>query len=191
MVHDAVTPAAERASEVIKRVAEIESPGVAEIGVYKGDMSVQLLKRHYGLRLFMVDSWKADEASEDYKETQDFMASMTQAQHDRAMECAILRTEFADERTVVLRGKSTDVSEGFEDDKLDLVFIDGDHSYTGSKSDIYAWRNKVKPGGWLGGHDYRTDLPFGVKDAVDEFVADGRLDLELGKNHTWFVRRSW
>lgn len=193
MVPDAVTqitPAMERASEVVKRVAELETPAVVEVGVFKGDMSLQMLKRHLGLRLFMVDPWSAD-TSEDYKATGDYMANLSQKQYDLVMELALTRTEFASERTVVMRGKSVDVAEGLEDDKMDLVFIDGDHSYSACKADIQAWKNKVRPGGWLGGHDYRTDLPFGVKDAVDEFLAESGIALERGLNHTWFVRRTW
>lgn len=185
-----VPAAALRAMEVIKRVAELEAPAVAEIGVYKGDMSLQLLMRHHALKLFMVDSW-GGEVSEDYVNTGDFMAKMPQSQHDWAMECAMLRTEFAGHRTVVFRDKSVVVAGQMQDGKLDLVFIDGDHSYTGTKGDIEAWKGKVKPGGWLGGHDYRTDLNFGVKQAVDEFVAANGLELERGDNHTWFVSRTW
>jgi hypothetical protein len=184
-----LTPAMQRAGEVVKRVAELKTPGVAEIGVFKGDMSLQLLKMHPGLRLFMVDSWSAEGHSDDYRATQDFLATLPQSKHDLALEVAILRTEFAAERTTIFKGKSVEVAEEIEDHTLDLVFIDGDHSYTGSKADIQAWESKVKPGGWLGGHDYRTDLPFGVKDAVDEYISDNNLTLELGENHTWFIHR--
>lgn len=196
MVSDVVTPAMERASEVVRRVAELASPAVVEVGIFKGDMSLELLKRHLGLRLFMVDPWSA-ETSEEYKATGDYMAKLTQTQFDFVMECALMRTEFASNRTVIMRGKSVDVAQEFEDDKVDLVFIDGDHSYSACKADIHAWKNKVKPGAWLGGHDYRTDPGFGVKDAVDEFMAGfaiGLTDLptlELGLNHTWFIRRTW
>jgi hypothetical protein len=49
---------------------------------------------------------------------------------------------------------------------------------------------KVKAQGWIGGHDY--DLPgfeFGVKRAVDEWVAATGRRLELGANYTWWVRK--
>lgn len=38
---------------------------------------------------------------------------------------------------------------------VDLVFIDGDHSYEGCKGDIEAWLPNIKPGGILAIHDYK------------------------------------
>ena len=75
-------------------------------------------------------------------------------------------------------------------DGLDFVFIDADHSYDGCHADIEAWASKVRPGGLLCGHDYdNVDFPqWGVKRAVDEFVAANGLELELGDNFTWFVK---
>jgi hypothetical protein len=51
---------------------------------------------------------------------------------------------------------------------------------------IKVWREKVKHGGWIGGHDY-DNLPRhpGVKKAVVEAFPDG---VELGADHVWFKR---
>lgn len=38
---------------------------------------------------------------------------------------------------------------------VDMVFIDGDHSYEGCKGDIEAWLPNIKPGGILAVHDYK------------------------------------
>jgi len=76
------------------------------------------------------------------------------------------------------------------DHEYDFVFLDADHSYEGCKADIEAWSPKVKPGGWLGGHDYQNpNFPkFGVTKAVDEFVSRSGLTLDLGENYCWFVK---
>lgn len=58
-------------------------------------------------------------------------------------------------------------AEQVEDGWADFVFIDAAHSYAAVKQDIEAWRPKVRPGGWLGGHDYHPAFP-GVVKAVDE-----------------------
>lgn len=66
-----------------------------------------------------------------------------------------------------------------------MVYIDADHNYEPVKADIRAWLPKVKPGGWITGHDYYWPFP-GVLRAVCE---------ELGKPHfvtrdsSWAVRR--
>ena len=50
---------------------------------------------------------------------------------------------------------------------IGFVFIDGDHSYEAVKADIAAWMPRIKPGGFLAGHDYGDAHP-GVKRAVLE-----------------------
>lgn len=55
------------------------------------------------------------------------------------------------------------------DESLDFIFIDADHSYESVKEDIVAWYPKLKPGGVLSGHDYRSNHFPGVSLAVDEF----------------------
>jgi hypothetical protein len=51
----------------------------------------------------------------------------------------------------------------------DFVFIDAGHSYEAARQDIALWTPKVRPGGWLGGHDYHPKFP-GVIRAVNEAV---------------------
>jgi predicted O-methyltransferase YrrM len=53
----------------------------------------------------------------------------------------------------------------FEDKSLDFVYIDAAHDYENVKKDILLWLPKVKPGGYIAGHD--IVLP-GVAAAVGE-----------------------
>lgn len=55
----------------------------------------------------------------------------------------------------------------FPDNFLGAVFIDGDHDYGPAKADITAWWPKIRPGGYLCGHDYGITFP-GVDQAVAE-----------------------
>lgn len=52
-----------------------------------------------------------------------------------------------------MRFTSQDGSKEFEDNSLDFVYLDGDHSAGEVKKDIDYWLPKVKVGGILGGHD--------------------------------------
>ena len=71
-----------------------------------------------------------------------------------------------------------------EDGWADFVFIDAAHSYHAVKGDIEAWRPKVKPGGWFGGHDYHSAHP-GVIRAVDEAFGER---VEVLPYWVWTVR---
>jgi len=68
--------------------------------------------------------------------------------------------------------------------KVDLVYIDGVHTYDQVKKDIENYRHIVKPGGLLCGHDYIYHFQ-GVVDAVDE--AFGKPDLTFD-DYTWVIK---
>jgi len=55
-----------------------------------------------------------------------------------------------------------------EDESLDFVYIDGNHSYESCKNDIEMWLPKIKKNGYIGGHDYLLKCFPGVVKAVDE-----------------------
>lgn len=61
---------------------------------------------------------------------------------------------------------STQAASLFEDESVDFVFIDGDHTEQKVFADCYAWWPKIKPGGVLAGHDYNEPC---VKNAVTRF----------------------
>lgn len=72
---------------------------------------------------------------------------------------------------------------------FDMIYIDGDHSYEGCKKDLMVARTKVKPGGWIMGHDYKMNYKktkntyfFGVKQAVDEFLDTYNLTIHAFAN---------
>lgn len=182
-----MTPAQVRAAEILNRVP-VGAKG-AEIGVFAGEMSRALLGSDHGISLVMVDSWEGAGAS--YQgDSGDWHAGLAQAAQDGFFAQAQRRARFAGTRATILRMRSGEALSRIADRSLDFVFIDADHSYEGCKADIRGWAKKVKPGGWLGGHDYKnTDFPgFGVTQAVDEFASRAGLSLELGENFCWFTQ---
>ena len=63
---------------------------------------------------------------------------------------------------------------------VDLLFVDGDHTYEGAASDLTRWSPLVRPGGHVVLHDavdtggYGNVYP-GIQRAVDELVAQGEF----------------
>jgi hypothetical protein len=90
------------------------------------------------------------------------------------------------ERARIVREASASAAGHHEDGSLDLVFVDADHSQLAVSADIQAWRPKVKPGGWLGGHDYRSARFPGVESAV--LMSFPRAKVIEGHNSTWWTR---
>jgi hypothetical protein len=90
-----------------------------------------------------------------------------------------------------IQTSSEEASKLFKDQTIDFVYIDGDHTYKGCKSDISLWWPKVKIGGIISGYGY-LDGPFdyfGVKSAVDEFTTKTNQKLFIIKQDwpSWYI----
>ena len=64
------------------------------------------------------------------------------------------------------------------DGGLDLIYIDGDHDYSGVKSDLMLSYDKIKNGGYICGHDYVSPRFEGVVTAVNEFCIEKDLKID-------------
>lgn len=179
------TPAQVRAQEVLKRLNGAANPRGAEIGVFAGEMSAALLRDNPILHLDMIDSWEGDGLA--YIDKDDWHSKLSQEMQNEYRDAAYGRTEFAAGRRNIIRARSSYAATVTPPATYDFVFIDADHSYEGCKADIEAWAPLVKPGGWLGGHDYERTGRFGVQRAVDEYIASNNLAVEFGENSCWFV----
>ena len=119
----------------------------AEIGVFKGVFSRTLLEKWSGT-LWMIDPWRP------FGDDEGYIDSSNHRNHETAYLQAMQNLEGFEQRSFMLRGLSSDLVGRFANEELDFVYIDGNHAYDFVKFDISAWWQKVKPGGWLMGHDY-------------------------------------
>ena len=115
-----------------------------EVGSWLGNGSTQtFIKNLNGGTLFCVDTW---------------MGNANVARHQAIVsEFDVYKTFLKNIQShpsvQPIRAKSLDAVQTFDDGSLDLVFIDGDHSFAAVRADIAAWLPKVRPGGILCGHD--------------------------------------
>lgn len=132
--------------------------GVLEIGSYLGASSASLaegIRRKSGSGyVYCIDTWQNDAMSEGKRETLDLFLQNTRPWNDR------IRTIQGDSRTVDL----PDIQ------AADLVFIDGDHSYQGAKSDADRFAPLVREGGLLAFHDTNR---IEVARVIGELMAGG------------------
>ncbi|WP_200977031.1 class I SAM-dependent methyltransferase [Echinicola sp. 20G] len=139
---------------------------IAEIGVDKGDYSQTILDITKPSKLHLIDVWKSERYPEKlYHKVMDrFLAE----QKDGLIE--------------INRGYSTDIVEEFSDEYFDWIYIDTAHSYEVTKAELEAYRQKVKKGGIIAGHDFiigELEVPwkYGVIEAVYEFC--NKYDWEI------------
>lgn len=79
---------------------------------------------------------------------------------------------------------------------LDCVYIDAAHDLESVRKHIRHWWPMVQPGGVMGGHDFehKTDavndgeVPYGVVQAVLEFVIEHKLKLYTSGTDWWVVK---
>ena len=87
-------------------------------------------------------------------------------------------------RGKILRGYSQDFVNSFEDESLDYIFIDGDHSYEGALRDCELFFPKIKSGGIFAGHDWSLA---GVQKAVNEFKdRNGSPNIRIVGVDVWY-----
>lgn len=144
----------------------------AEIGVFKGEFSDFLYKTLTPEKLILIDYFTGTMGSGD-QDGNNFQFVNLDSIYEQ------LLVTYKDSPNVsLLKGDSVHMLSTLPDNILDMVYLDGDHSYEGVKKDIEIAFRKVKPNGWLMGHDYEMNMvkasrsyQFGVKQAIDEFCS--------------------
>lgn len=175
----------------------------AEIGVWQGTSSEKFLSRKVK-KLYLIDTWSISgyvPASNNitdgtfnyenyYKKYSKIVGTANpddfESFYDKIHQSVIDR--FAkNPEVVVCRMNSEQWSQEYPNAKLDWIYIDGDHSYTGAMIDLKVALKALKKGGLLLGDDYGNKV--GVKQAVDEFVKDNGFKLKLlGDNQFQILR---
>lgn len=82
-----------------------------------------------------------------------------------------------------IKGDSRTVHEQFEDESVDFLFIDGEHTKPVLSTELTVWYPKIKWGGVIAGHDYSM-----IKGVIDRFFKDKQLPVV--NNHD-IDRASW
>lgn len=134
------------------------SSSIAEIGSYIGASACcfgAAVSADRNTRIICIDTWNNHAMSEGNRDTW--------AEFKR-------NTASFSDFVIPVRGFSTDVVEQVRkiSPSLDLLFIDGDHSYEGVKADWEAYKGFLKPGSTVVFHDY--GWAEGVKRVVHEDV---------------------
>jgi len=85
----------------------------------------------------------------------------------------------------IVKADTHEASLNYENESIDFLFIDANHTYEGVMQDLVDWYPKVKKGGLVCGHDYQ-DAPWsGLVKAVDEFL--GKENFEIDPNSWSFI----
>jgi len=144
---------------------------VVEIGSFLGKSSNYLVRSLSNSgHLYCVDTWRND--------------AMPGGRQDNFEQFLNNMKRWAGKFTP-LRGNSSEIVMSWNK-PIDLLWIDGDHSYEGCASDIRNWFPFLKNGGWVCLHDYGN--PCGVERAAQELLV-GRIDKYFFVDSILFGRK--
>lgn len=89
------------------------------------------------------------------------------------------------ENIVKIKKSSVEAAKDFEDNTLDCVYVDAEHLYDYIRADIQAWKDKIKDGGILCGHDYDHNHADSIRKILTEFNLMN--DLTVYSDTSWSV----
>lgn len=168
----------ENTVEFCKKTAKIPISLVVEIGSYVGD-STRIFATNFD-QVVAIDPW--DTSGKNKTDGDTIYESFSPAIEKQFDE---LIKDFPNIKKMKMTGDLA--IEHFEDESIDMVYIDALHTYEDVKNDIEKWFLKVKIGGIVAGHDYQKIFP-GVIKAVEEFF--GKKPDFLGEDTSWvFIKR--
>lgn len=130
---------------------------IVEIGSFRGK-STSFIAEGIGnkrCRFFAIDTWIKEKCT---------------------LEKFLENVKSYKDKIIPLKGFSYDVAKVWpRDRRIDMLWIDGDHSYEGVKRDIDDWLPLVKKNAYVLFHDYRDSA--GVKKAVDALVESKKISF--------------
>ena len=148
-----------------ERFSEIGPKVGAEIGVAYGKNSINMLEALPDLKLYLIDPW---DSGQNVKDTA----------HENLL-------PYRDRATIM--EITSELAAPIVPDQLDLVYIDGDHSYDAVMLDIILWGRKVRPGGFLAGHDYVRTRKHGVYRAVNDYANYHNIEIKVFEGNWYWV----
>ena len=150
---------------------------LVEIGVARGGHSRHLLD-NFGSSIKHLHG--VDPYIHGYDNTDEFSAK---SQEEMDYLYCWVHSYCKDPKFTLLRSSSLYASCLFQNESIDAIYIDGDHSHVGVSTDIKAWLPKIKQGGLIAGDDF--DHFAGTRQAVTELLPQ----YELSENDTWYFKK--
>eukprot|EP00931_Biecheleriopsis_adriatica_P118910 TRINITY_DN94215_c0_g1_i1.p1 TRINITY_DN94215_c0_g1~~TRINITY_DN94215_c0_g1_i1.p1 ORF type:complete len:472 (-),score=102.32 TRINITY_DN94215_c0_g1_i1:5-1357(-) len=134
---------------------------MAELGVACGPIGLHLLHRFPQLQYYGADPTITDQvwtAYKPYSERAQLFATTSEEMHAQLA----------------------------EDEPMDLVFIDGPHTYSNVRNDLHLWEKRVRPGGIVAGHDFTIRHPPLLWAVTEYRIQTEGAYINLGMDGVWW-----
>lgn len=157
--------------DLLRWIRELDFTIGAEIGVESGRYSQLICEQNTQVKLYGIDPYLKYDEYREYP-NQEYIEGIYEHMNSTMANC-IKNGQF-----VVVRKKSLDALDDFEDESLDFVYIDGNHEGDYPYQDISGWAKKVRKGGIVAGHDFVRikSLDFTIKDALKKHCTENNIN---------------
>jgi SAM-dependent methyltransferase len=148
-----------------------------EVGVWKGENIEALLQCCPNIKkMYGIDPYKAYGNYLLYRD-EAFLAPLRIE--------AIERIAKLGDKAELIELPSAEAVNRFEEESVDFVFIDANHSFAAVYEDLHIWYKRLKPGGIFSGHDFDKH---GVNDALFKFRKDLKMKstFAVTGNQVWW-----
>ena len=165
----------------------------AELGVFKGEFSADILRVAKPQKLHLIDTWWLEWGDNypDWGDYTDFGRLSTRTAYEQTLQSVASERGSAD--VIVHVGEDVAYLESLRDGYLDWSYIDSSHEYEHTQQELEVLRRKTKANGLIAGHDWQEDsdhIHHGVMRAVTEFCVTHSWEIVLLDNHLqWIIRR--
>lgn len=161
----------------------------AEIGVAYGGHSEAILKNTEIETLYSIDPYGIEYNNTDgfsWKDGRHF----TQADYEELHAFALtrLRKQFGGRSQFIRLSSHAAFAHFMNKIELDFVFIDARHTYEDLYTDIYLWKEVIRKGGIISGHDYNHPSYPGIKKAVHDWFPMSIKKVNIEDGNVWWVR---
>lgn len=144
---------------IYKHVVETASDNelFVEVGSFKGKSSsflaVEIANSGKKIRLDCVDTWQGSSEHQQGAECE-----VKEVVEGTLYETFLKNIEPVKHIINPVRMTSLEAAKLYEDNSVDFIMIDGEHTYEAVKADIQAWLPKMKDGGVMTGDDAFSEL---------------------------------
>ncbi len=145
-----------------------------EIGVLRGSNALNLLRNLNIKKIYLIDP---------YASYEDYDADFTSPIVDFAKENILFGLKKFKDNIQWVKKFSHEAYKDI-DEKLDFVYIDGNHFEKYVMMDLTYYWDLLNDGGIISGHNYEQ---YGVKVSVDRFFSEKGYDVIIGEGGDWVV----
>ena len=170
----------------------------AEVGVATGDFAARILEINRPDTLHLIDLWARNRLAQGVHPKSLYARLTGSAENAWDIVNRRFASQIENGQVVLHRGLSWEMLASLSDYSLDWIYIDAGHDFESVQRDLEIARVKVKPDGFIGGHDYVRWGSFGfrcgVVEAVNEFCIENGYELvfitlESNNNPSFVIRK--